>query len=418
MTLTTSAMWVFKSIPARSRCDRSPSPVSVGVKTVWPPPRSRSATRCQHQPPCQAPWTRTNVWDIAFSPLRMPRGVRDARLGAVAARRVDHSPQGAQHLGNAIAADGGDHERRLLRRTLEPRDLLFDLVGGQRIGLAQRKDLRLVRQVVTVGGKFRAHRLVSDARVLAGADDQVQQHAAALHMAEEAVAEADAFMRAFDQAWNVGEHEFAAADVTHAELRMQRGEWVIRNLRLGGADGGKKRRLAGVWQADDAGIGDELQPQPNGELGPRLAGIGVARRAVGRAFEPRIAETAIAAMRQHDALAEFGEIGKQRLAIFVVNLRADRHFEHHVGAVGAMAVLAHAAAAVLGREMLLVTIVDQRVEAVDRLRDHIAAVAAVAAVRPAVFDEFLAPERHAAVAAVAGANVDLGFVEELHAAIP
>ena len=65
-------------------------------------------------------------------------------------------------------------------------------------------------------------------------------------------------------------------------------------------------------------------------------------------------------------------------------------------------------------EVLLVAIVDQRVEAVDRLDDHVAALAAVAAVRAAEFDEFLAPERDAAVPARAGRNVDLGFVEEFH----
>ena len=44
----------------------------------------------------------------------------------------------------------------------------------------------------------------------------------------------------------------------------------------------------------------------------------------------------------------------------------------------------------------------------------IAALAAIAAVRTAEFNEFLAPERDAAVAAVAGANVNLGLVEKLH----
>ena len=37
----------------------------------------------------------------------------------------------------------------------------------------------------------------------------MQQHARALDMAEEAVADADALMRAFDQAGNVGDDEFA-----------------------------------------------------------------------------------------------------------------------------------------------------------------------------------------------------------------
>src|SRR6202044_987045 len=233
-----SLMWVFRSMPARSRCARSPSPVSVGVKTLWPPARSRSATRCQHQPPCQAPWTRTNAYGIEIS-SRMPGGISGARLDAVATRRFDHFQQGAQHFGDAIAADGGDHKRRLLRRALQSRDLLFDLVGAHGIGLAQRQDLRLVRQALAVGTKLRAHGLVGFAGIFAGAVDEMQKHATTLDMAEEAVAEADAFMGAFDQARNIGENEFAAAAVDHAELRMQRGERGIGDLRLGGADGGK-----------------------------------------------------------------------------------------------------------------------------------------------------------------------------------
>ena len=44
----------------------------------------------------------------------------------------------------------------------------------------------------------------------------------------------------------------------------------------------------------------------------------------------------------------------------------------------------------------------------------VAAAAAVAAARAAEFDELLAPERDAAVAAGAGRDIDLGFVEEFH----
>src|SRR5579864_3240936 len=254
ITLTTSAMCVFRSMPARSRCERSPSPVSVGVKTTWPPPRSRSATRCQHQPPCQAPWTRTKVYGIEIS-SRMPGSISGACFDTAVPGLFDHLQQGAQHFGHAIAADGGDHKRRLLRNALQARDLLLDLIGAHGVGLAQRHDLRLLGQAVTVGGELVAHRLVSCPRVLAGTVDQMQQHTAALDVAEEAVAEADALMSALDQAGNVGEHEFAAADVDDAELRMQGGERVIGDLRLGGADRGEKRRFSGVRQADDAGIG-------------------------------------------------------------------------------------------------------------------------------------------------------------------
>ena len=195
---------------------------------------------------------------------------------------------------------------------------------------------------------------------------------------------------------------------------MQRGERIVGDLRPRRAHRGEEGRLAGVRQADDAGIGDQLHAQPDGALLAGLPGIGVARRAVGRALEARVAEAAVAALGQHDAVAGLVEVGEQGLAVLLVDLRADRHLEHDVGAVRAMAVLAHAADAALGLEMLLVAVVDQGVEAFDRLRDHVAALAAVAAVRAAELDVLLAPERHAAVPAVAGADIDLGFVEEFH----
>ena len=64
--------------------------------------------------------------------------------------------------------------------------------------------------------------------------------------------------------------------------------------------------------------------------------------------------------------------------------------------------------------MLGVAEVDQGVEAVDRLEDDVAALAAVAAVGPAIFDDILAPEADRAGPAGAGADEDLGLVEEVH----
>src|SRR6185436_6875561 len=55
-----------------------------------------------------------------------------------------------------------------------------------------------------------------------------------------------------------------------------------------------------------------------------------------------------------------------------------------------------------------------RVEAVDAFDDHVATAPAVAAVRSAELDELLAPKADAAGAAVAGADVDVGLVEEFH----
>ena len=58
----------------------------------------------------------------------------------------------------------------------------------------------------------------------------------------------------------------------------------------------------------------------------------------------RVAEAAVAAAREHHPLADLGEVGEQRLAVLLVDLRAGRHLQHDVVAARAVAVLAHAAA--------------------------------------------------------------------------
>ncbi len=140
----------------------------------------------------------------------------------------------------------------------------------------------------------------------------------------------------------------------------------------------------------------------------------MARGAVGRGFEIGVAEAAIAAARQQDLVADLVEIGQQRFAILFVDLGADRNFQDQVFAAGAVAVLAHAVAAALRLVVLQIAVIDQGIQPVHRARDHVAAMAAVAAIGAAELDEFFAPERHAAVTAGAGLNVDLGFVEEFH----
>ena len=128
----------------------------------------------------------------------------------------------------------------------------------------------------------------------------------------------------------------------------------------------------------------------------------------------RIAEAAIAALGENELLAELGEVVDQRLAILVEHLGSDRHLQDDRLAVGAMAVLAHAIGALLRLEVLLVAVVDQRVQPVDAFEHDVAAAPAVAARGPAELDEFFAAKRHAAIAAVAGADIDLCLVKEFH----
>src|SRR5262245_10697034 len=142
----------------------------------------------------------------------------------------------------------------------------------------------------------------------------------------------------------------------------------------------------------------------------------MARRPVGRALEMGVAETAVAAARDHRPLTHLGQISEQGLAVFLVDLCSGRYLQHDIGAARAVAVFAHAGVTVVGPKVLLVAVGYEWIQAVDRLYDDVAALTSVAAVRSTELDKLLAPERHAAVPAVARADVDLGFIEEFHEA--
>ncbi len=131
-----------------------------------------------------------------------------------------------------------------------------------------------------------------------------------------------------------------------------------------------------------------------------------------------VAKPAVAAAQQHPALPRPGKVGDHRLAVLAEDLRPHRHAQHEFAAARAGAVAAGAAAPVRRAEMLLVTIVDQRVEIVLGDDHDSAALAAVAAVRATELDEFLAPKAHRAAPAVAALHIDLALVEKFrHGAV-
>ena len=83
--------------------------------------------------------------------------------------------------------------------------------------------------------------------------EQVHEHARALDVAQEAVAEAVALARALDQAGDVGDDEAAlvrAATTPSAGTSVVNG--IVRDARARGGDAREQRRLAGVREADQA----------------------------------------------------------------------------------------------------------------------------------------------------------------------
>ena len=146
------------------------------------------------------------------------------------------------------------------------------------------------------------------ARLERGAVDHVHEHRAALDVPEEVQPEATAFGRARDEARHVGHREYLVARGDDAELRHQRGERVVGDLRPGRGQRRHQRRLARRRKADQPDVGHRPQLQHE------LAGLtGFAeQRETGRLArsrrERRVAEATAAAFCRDEAGAGADEI--------------------------------------------------------------------------------------------------------------
>ena len=229
-----------------------------------------------------------------MAPLR-DLGRRGVAAGRLASISLEQRAQDFVHVLRRVAR--GKRAAACASPRASAARLLLQRLGIDRVDLGQRDDLGLFGKAGAIGFELVAHGLVGLAGMLAAGVDEMQQHAATLDMAEKAVAEAGAFMRAFDEAGNIGEHKFARRrSATTPSCGMQRREGIVRDLRLGGGDGGEKGGFAGIGQADEARIGDQLEPQTIA-CAPAPAWPGLTRRGAWlvAGLEMRIAEAAIAA---------------------------------------------------------------------------------------------------------------------------
>ena len=328
--------------------------------------------------------------------------------------RGEHAPNHRARRHRSRPKAAAPARRAAARRSA--RHFALDRLGIERVDLVEPDDLRLLGKAVTVKCELVADRAVGAGDVVEGAVDQMKDHCAALDMAEKAGADPDPLARALDQSGEVGQDELLVMQPHDAELRLQGRERVVGDLRPGMRDRGEKGRLAGVGQADETGIGDQLQAQPDPGLAARPAGIGAARRAIGRALVMRVAETAVAALQKDEPLAGAGEVGEHLAVLGIHDLGADRNLQDQIFASRAGALAPGAGPAVVRPEMLPIAKVDQGIEIIGRGKDDVAASAAVTAVGAAELDEFLAAKARAPAPAVTALQVDLALVEKLHLA--
>src|SRR5687767_10331401 len=114
---------------------------------------------------------------------------------------------------------------------------------------------------------------------------------------------------------------------------------------------------------------------------------------------------ALPAARDHRAFFRRVEIGEQDAVIGVVDERSERDADNQIIAAQAVHLFAHAGFAARGFPVMFPGEVEQRVFVRIGNEDDVPTVASIAAVRSALGNELLSPERDAPRPAVAGLYV-------------
>src|SRR5262245_25147835 len=99
----------------------------------------------------------------------------------------------------------------------------------------------------------------------------MDEYAATFDVTEEFVAEAFALARALDESRHVAHDVRAVTGHDDAQVRHERREGIVTDLRTRSTDDGDQCRLAHTRVPDDADIGDELEIKLEPSLLARLA---------------------------------------------------------------------------------------------------------------------------------------------------
>src|SRR5262249_13099494 len=137
-------------------------------------------------------------------------------------------------------------------------------------------------------------------------------------------------------------------ELDDAEIRLERGERVVGDLRAGRGDAGNQCGLAGVGKSDEADVGEQLQLETEAALFAGAAGLVLGRGLVSGCGEAGVAASSASAARGYEALAGLGEVEQAVAGGLVVDDGPDRHENFDGAAVGAGFVAAFPVAAALG----------------------------------------------------------------------
>src|SRR5690348_4078923 len=131
----------------------------------------------------------------------------------------------------------------------------------------------------------------------------MQQQLRPLNVPEKSIAQTRARMRAFYQTRYVGNHKRTKiSEINHAEVRFQRRERVVGDLRTGRGNSRDESRLARVWETCQTNIGKQLQLELQFALFATAAALVITRRTIRRAGEVSVAKATAAATRSEPTI--------------------------------------------------------------------------------------------------------------------
>ena len=233
-------------------------------------------------------------------------------------------------------------------------------------------------------------------------------------MAEETQAYALAFVGALDDPRNVGDDEGEVVTVAdYAEVGLEGREGVAGDLGLRAGHRREQRGLPGVGKPYKAHVGKEFELEDEPAFLAFLAGLCVARRLVGRAFEIVIAKASSATSAEDELLAGIEDLGHDLVGLGVLDGRPDGDVEVDILAVFAPAEGETARAARLSPDHLPVFQVDQRPELRIGAQDDMATPTTITPVRASLRDVLCPMEMCGPRSSVAGGTENLDVVYEV-----
>jgi len=241
-------------------------------------------------------------------------------------------------------------------------------------------------------------------------------------MAEELMSEALVFMGSVDDPRDIGNRDPAVfGQIDDANDGMQGCERVGSGLGVGGGDGTQEGGFSGIGITDEPDVCDGAELEEKPALFTGVAFGMLAGNPVGGTFEVDVSLAAVAAFAEPKLLAMFGQVRNgfllDRFARLLPGPVDDRAYGNpHEGGPAASAVLsfAESVSAAARADERLEKECDKIVGIVVGLQNDVAAVAAVAAIRPAVRDKFFAAETAASVPTITGLGVNANLVNKSH----